>query len=98
MRNCASQMTNLEIFRKPLNVIASGAKQSSATQEDWIASLQELLARTVETSWQNASVVRYRGREYGIQACAKWRVLDSRGCFPSVVFSFNWLIPPRFPA
>jgi hypothetical protein len=46
MRNCASQMTNLEIFRKPLNVIASGAKQSSATQEDWIASLQELLAMT----------------------------------------------------
>jgi hypothetical protein len=32
--------------REPVPVIASEAKQSSATKEEWIASSQELLAMT----------------------------------------------------
>src|SRR4030088_2735100 len=42
----APRNDGLSLFRKPLDVIASEAKQSSATHAAWIASSQELLAMT----------------------------------------------------
>src|SRR3982074_2176927 len=42
----APRNDGLSLFRKPLDVIASEAKQSSTTHAAWLASSQELLEKT----------------------------------------------------